>query len=54
MPVAAKAVHNVIVDLRIRGLVQQEIDSCCRIRHLNIVTVFGAVTDDDQPHQLHM
>ncbi len=54
MPVAAKAVHNVIVDSRIRGLVQQEIDSCCRIRHPNIVTVFGAITDDNQPPQLLM
>ncbi len=54
MPVAAKAVHNIIVDSRIRGLVQQEIDSCCRIRHPNIVTVFGAVTDDDKPPQLLM
>ena len=54
MPVAAKTVHGIIVNSRIRRLVQQEIDSCCRIRHPNIVTVFGAVTDDDKPPQLLM
>ena len=54
VPVAAKAVHKIIVNPRIRGLVQQEIDSCCRIRHPNIVTVFGAITDDDKPPQLLM